>query len=565
MPKSSHVFFRPSLSCMARSLLLPLGLLNLAQAQPVPDAGSIRQQIEQGQRPTLPPPKQLEAPPQPAAARSDGETITVNSFVFRGNTLIGSGELTPLVSRYLNRPITFAEAQEAAAAVAAHYRKAGWVVNVYLPEQDFKSGIVTLQIVEARFGGARIDGDAPSRIDPDRVLDRVAAAQPRGEPLNTHKIERALLLLDDLPGITASGSLQAGDQVGETALALKLNDEPLVTGGVRVDNAGLRSTGHNQISAHAVVNSPLKMGDQLALHFLHASGNDYGRLAYTRPVGNDGWRVGVNGSLQAYDLITAEFRALDASGDSQTIGLEANYPIIRSGVGNLLFNVNADHKRYANEANGFTTTKYTVNTAAFSLYGNRFNDFGGTSSANLTWTYGHLGLGELNFGENASLDGSFNKLRYYINHQQVLNDVFSMYLAYSGQWANTNLDTSEKFYLGGSGGVRAYPASEAGGSAGQLLNAELRAQLPQGFVLSGFYDWGRIRQFVDAPPVSVGSNAYSLSGYGLSLGWQSKFGLMANVTWAHRIGDNPNPTDNGNDQDGSLNKNRWWLSVEQRF
>ena len=54
---------------------------------------------------------------------------------------------------------------------------------------------------------------------------------------------------------------------------------------------------------------------------------------------------------------------------------------------------------------------------------------------------------------------------------------YSAFASFSGQMAGGNLDPSEKFYLGGSTGVRAYPSGEAGGSTGQLISLELRRQL----------------------------------------------------------------------------------------
>ncbi len=36
-------------------------------------------------------------------------------------------------------------------------------------------------------------------------------------------------------------------------------------------------------------------------------------------------------------------------------------------------------------------------------------------------------------------------------------------------------------------------------------------------------------------------------------------------TFARRDGDNPNPTAAGNDQDGSLKKNRFWLTASISF
>jgi hypothetical protein len=43
-----------------------------------------------------------------------------------------------------------------------------------------------------------------------------------------------------------------------------------------------------------------------------------------------------------------------------------------------------------------------------------------------------------------------------------------------GQWADTNLTSSEKFSLGGNDAVRAYPTGEAPGDRGWLATAELR-------------------------------------------------------------------------------------------
>ncbi len=114
--------------------------------------------------------------------------------------------------------------------------------------------------------------------------------------------------------------------------------------------------------------------------------------------------------------------------------------------------------------------------------------------------------------------------------------------------------------------MRAYPSSEAGGAKGDLINLELRWHLPVGFAATGFYDYGRVtvnsdNSFTGASPL----NNYSLKGAGLNLTWQQGKGPQLKATWARRIGDNPNPTSTGNDQDGSLIKNRYWLSAAMQF
>ena len=57
----------------------------------------------------------------------------------------------------------------------------------------------------------------------------------------------------------------------------------------------------------------------------------------------------------------------------------------------------------------------------------------------------------------------------------------------------------------------------------------------------------------------------SLSGHGLSANWQGPGGISTRITWAHRNGNNPKPTASGTDSDGTLKRNRVWLSASVPF
>ena len=70
--------------------------------------------------------------------------------------------------------------------------------------------------------------------------------------------------------------------------------------GTLQDNAekgGTRSTGKERVTGNLYLNSPLGIGDQLNANLMHSQGTDYARLAFTLPVGYDGWRVGASASL----------------------------------------------------------------------------------------------------------------------------------------------------------------------------------------------------------------------------------------------------------------------------
>ncbi|WP_332860098.1 ShlB/FhaC/HecB family hemolysin secretion/activation protein [Janthinobacterium svalbardensis] len=560
-----------------RSPLYILTVLSIsvtsAFAQTVPDAGSLLQQIEKGR--LAPPPGKpgplLAPPPQPMKELS-GMSVTVSRFQFAGNTLLTEAQLAPAVASFVNRPLSFNDLQNAAAAVAETYRKAGWIVRVYLPLQEIKDGVVTLQVVEAVFGQVRMEGTAPTRVPFDRLVPIVAATQPHGAALKAQAMDRALLLLDDMPGISTAGSLAPGEQANEVDLVLKVEDEKLINGQVGIDNASARSTGSARLTADLYINSPLRFGDQAVVNLMHTEGSDYARLAYTVPLGAAGWRVGANVSHLRYRLVDDALAALDASGTSTTSGVEATYPLIRARLKNLYLALNYDNKRFDNRAAATTITDYKIDTFTIGLNGNVLDQYGGggSNSASLALVHGKV---DLDGSPNARADalttrtgGSFSKLRYAASRQQVLTEALALYAAFSGQTAGKNLDSAEKFYLGGAYGVRAYPSNEGGGSEGQLFNLELRARLPNNVNVTGFYDWGHVKvnhdnHFPGAP--ALGS--YSLKGAGLSVAWLASFGLNLKATWARRIGDNPNPTLTGTDQDGSFRKNRFWLQATMPF
>ena len=546
-----------------------------AQAQTPPDAGALRQQIEREQSTRLPRKTAPEVPAAPVPMRPViGISVTVREFRFAGNTLISAKQLAPVVAAYLNRPLDFAQLQAAASAVASAYHEAGWIVRAYLPAQDIDDGIITIQIVEAVFGKLRLDyklsleGKAQARVGMDQVERMFGAQQKSGVVLNTDVIDRALLLADDLPGITVVGSLAEGTNEGETDLVLKLGAEPLLVGDAGLDNTGSRSTGANRVTANLSFNSPLGFGDLVSSSVIHTQGSDYLRLGATFPLGSNGWRIGANASGMSYKLIAPEFLALNGKGTSATYGLEASYPIIRARLKNLYFNAAADSKTFDNESAGATTTRYTVDSTTFGLTGNLFDNLagGGANSASLSFTQGRLDLdGSANQAADAATTrsaGSFSKLRYAATRQQVITDSVSLFGSLTGQVASKNLDSSEKFYLGGSSGVRAYPASEGGGAEGALLTLELRWRLPEGFNLTAFQDSGSVTVNRNNDYTGAASpKVIALRGSGLSLAGQSSSGLNLKLTWARRQGRNPNSTASGNDQDGSHVIDRLWLTT----
>lgn len=341
MPTQRHI---------PRAALAPLFFVAVAQAQTtsnIPDAGSLRQQIEQPREFSLPqavrPPK---VTPPPEIQARDGMSVKVKTIRFAGNSLLGEPQLSTAVADFVNRELDFAGLQRVADAVAAAYREAGWLVRAYLPEQDISEGVVTVQVIEARFGGVRLEGESSQRVKPAELQAFFNEAQPVGEFLNANALDRALLLTDDLPGVSVAGTLAPGQSDGETVLVMQTTDEPFVYGDVGLDNTGTLSTGSNRLTASLNINSPGGRGELISVIGLHTEGSDYGRVALTVPERYNGLRLGASLSSMTYKVINGPGATAQVQGRSNSMGFDLNYPLVRSRMLNLYASAGAENKSF---------------------------------------------------------------------------------------------------------------------------------------------------------------------------------------------------------------------------
>jgi len=549
------------------------------QAPNAPNAGSLLQEIERDYLKPIPKAEPKVAPKKPEEAPKAEQAILVKQFKFQGNHLISEDELQAAFKKYVGQKFTVSELQSIVAEISQIYAARGYVAQGKLPRQDVTDGVITIEIIEAKFGGVLFDPEQKKnlqRVSPEVIEKFVSSGQVIGTSINSANLDRALLITDDLPGIAIQGSLAEGEKDGDTQVFIKAEDKPFYMGDVSLDNQGSRSTGPFRKNANLSLQSPMGYGDLVSVSGLSTQGSTYGRLAYSLPIGYDGLRVGANASYMRYELITEETQSTKPRGDSKVVGLDAQYPIIRSQITNLYVNAAYDLKLFKNEYLGTTgyetSSDYQLQVLSLGLSGNQYDDFmtGGLNSASINLGMGKVDLSgspsthQANDAAGAATAGNYGRFRWNASrHQNIIEDL-TLLMSASGQWASKNLDSSEKFYLGGPTGVRAYPNSEGGGSEGYSLSLELRQRLPEGFLAAVFYDWGQVKQYAknikaDGTPMAS-LNQFNLSGYGASIAWDGPYRSTVRAIVARRIGANPNPTSTGNDQDGSLKQNRFWIT-----
>ncbi|SCA55991.1 Polypeptide-transport-associated domain-containing protein [Candidatus Terasakiella magnetica] len=536
-------------------------------AQTPPDAGTLRNKIENELKKTKPKtraPMRLPEEMKPLK----GVVFKIDEFKFQGNALLKDELLASAVKEYENRAIDFNGLQAAAAAVGKLYREKGWLVRVYLPEQEIQDGSVVLQIVEAILGDVKLEGDESQRLNREKGQKYIEQAQKKGAPLSSSHVDRGLFLLDDLAGVSVSGRMVQGQNTGETDILLKFTDEPLLSGDAGIDNTGVRSTGRERLTANLNMNSLLKRGEKFTLSAIANKGSKYGRLALNMPVGYDGLALKADASVMSYKLTSPDFEDLGAKGDSTSFGLGFNYPLIRSQQENLNITGEVRHNNYLNKSSGEISSKYNNSKLVLGLNATSFDDHfgGGANAISADITYGRIALGDIDTSEDSDLKGGYSKITANLSRQQAISEDVSAYVKASAQWAKDNLDSSEEFYLGGLYGVRAYPGDEGGGSDALLLSAELRYRVHETVSVSAFYDWGRVRVNKNndiASPADV--NMYDLHAIGSSLSWDGPKGFGVDATYSTRLGNNPNRTTGGQDQDGTRIEHRLWLVANVSF
>lgn len=504
-------FAKPTLLLMALAAACPVHA-----AQP-PDAGRTLQE----NTPELPQPLQSQEfevePPAAQETLPGGVTVVLQSMQFEGNTRFSDEALLKSLGEVTGKSYDLAGLRSLAENITVFYRAHGYsFARAYLPAQSMKEGRLQINIVEGRYGEVRAIGDEGMASGAQAFL----APLVPGEVIESGPLERAVLILDDLPGIRVTPLIRPG-QANETGdLDVKVEQEKRFGGNIGADNFGNRYTGRYRGRAATFTNSLLMFGDQVTLSGLYTNEDMwFGSLGYSAPIGTSGLRGQVS-YVHTYYELGKEFSSLDATGTAKVASAGLSYPLLRSQRANLLLSGSYQHKRLHDEQD---TTGISDHKSSDSLPLTLSYDLrdslggGGITYGALSWTHGKLHLDSTLAAADAATagtEGHFDKLNLDIARVQLLPRNFSLFARASAQWAGDNLDSSEGFGLGGPTGVRSYPTGESFGDEGWLGQVELRYTY-RNLVPFAFYDTGHIK--VNHDNWAGGDNSRTISGAGVGL------------------------------------------------
>ncbi len=519
--------------------------------------------------PVLPQPKSVTPETNtPAAAVNQvpegGPTVTVQRFEITGNSVYSEAVLQALVASWLNRPVTLADLYRAADVITKYYQTHSYgLARCTIPQQEFASGVATLEVVEGRIGKVSVEGATRTRV---AVIEKRASVLASGQVYTDAAMDRSVMLINDLPGVQAQATLEPGTDFGTADLVYKAQELPETSGQVSADDYGRRDVGLVRLNAEADFASLTGSGDKLSANITHSEGNllNFGGLTYVFPLGPPGGNLTTDYNQSEYRVVGSTFDKLQVGGTSKNAGVSYLYPQTRGRLDNFYWGLGLQHSGTTTTAKGVTVSESNLNTLQFTADYTHSRDDGTYYSLSGTFTSnGRRDYGTTPDAERArlELDGTY---------VQPFATTWSFISKGTGVWSPDPLTDTEKYSLGGPDNVRGFLSAEQRGDSGLFASGELQRNFGPDvpIALGGFLDSGRVwsKEFETLGVTKAGKKvevptpgaAATLTAAGLefTLAPASKR-WTARVQWAYAIG-GYKPSDGNNG--GHI-----WISLGMNF
>lgn len=504
----------------------------LRQSQPVaapaPTPLGPRVSIQQEGRATLP----------------AGAPFLIRTVQISGNTLFASAPLHSLVAEAEGKSLTLPEFDILVSRITDYYHRHGYVLSrAVIPAQVIRDGAVKIVIIEARYGHTSLVNH--SKVG-DALLTATLAPLRSGSVVEQGEMDRTMLLLSDIPGVMATATLKPGANVGTSDFAVDAAPGPAVSANLALDNYGNRYTGRTRAGGIVNVINPLHHGDILSISALSSGGGmDNGRLAYALMANGLGTRLGGAYFALHYEL-GAPLVDLKAHGEARGENLWVKHPFLRGRDVNLYGQLQyervrlRDHLDASAIQNDRRSHSWTINLA-----GDARDELfsGGVNTWDAGWAGGRLGIDDdtarASDAQTAKTQGRFSKWYANLARLQRVGESTTLQLAFSGQRASGNLDSSQKMTVGGPYTVRAYDLGAVSGDSAYIGSAEIRRDLafPAGrWQVLAFIDHARVS--VNRFAWTAADNRATLGGAGIGLNWNG-FGWNAKASVARPVGARP--------------------------
>lgn len=508
--------------------------VGVAAAQIIPPSvqpGQTQQQFKGAPTPTpVKPPISVQAPP-PNVPPPGAESVkmTLENIEVSGAYVYSPADLAPLIKPYLNRQITLVDLYRLADEITAKYRRDGYILSRALVPAQRIGKVARLDVVEGYVSEVHFQGYESSNVK--AYAQQITAVRP----LRASVLERYMLLINDLSGVTGRAVLAPSTTVEGGASLTVIAQQKEIDGSFTVDNRGTKYIGPIEFNTGLGFNVP-GTDDRVAARYITTPSIrelQYGELSWTHPLGNDGLRLVLYGNVvHTRPQFTLSPFNVHSEGDEAEASLD--YPFIRSRDQNLTVRGSFDVRDLITVVNNNPSLAPSsddhLRVARFAGTYDFADAFSGINLATAEFSQGLTILGaSAQMRAVPSRPGAqtdFEKFRGEVSRQQSLAFVYPGlgFLADAeGQITTLGpLPASEQLGLGGSQWLRAYDPSDVTADNGWAAKGELQYSPPvpkfaadylNTYQFYGFYEQGRVSSNV----ASIGSGRLSDAGFGLRL------------------------------------------------
>lgn len=255
------------------------------------------------------------------------DRFPISSLQLAGNTVLDPDEVNRILNPYSDRTLTFAQLNAARDDITELYVSEGYITSgAYIPPQTSTDGNITLNVSEGTYEGVRVHTEG--RLNESYVRSRLGVELD--EIVNQNELieNLQLLQLDDRIR-SVSAELSRGVRPGTSFLTVTVEELPLLTAELSLDNNRSPSVGTFRQTARAYINNPFGMGDIASISYTNTEGSGDWGLGYAIPVNSDGGVLSFNYSNGENEVIESPFRSLDIQANSRIYELTFRQPLMR--------------------------------------------------------------------------------------------------------------------------------------------------------------------------------------------------------------------------------------------
>src|SRR5436190_2825470 len=422
-------------------------------------------------------------PPTILVPPSMRRPFVLRSVCITGSTIYSQASLLAFYQPYFNKRINYQDLEKINHQITLKYLKDGYILTrANLPKQNLSSGYVHIEILEAYVVQVNVIGKTHGL---EKYLDAYAQQLKKSRPLQLKTLQHYILLLNRLPGVTAS--LKKSPEIVNSeaqTLTFVIKQRRFVPNALLNNNQN-RYLGGQNLFLTANMYSLLQGGDSTIITAATAP-FDPKVLQYYYLLHN--FPIGVNGNhLDIYMNYTQIKPSINlppssVSGKAGEIGGYFYHPFI----------LQTNNKLEGRFAFGY----YRSKTSSYTGFANSPDAIVRLPSLRAKAIYertrtkyfdrmeAELSQGIHVFGANTAPPPppgipnpyvGYTKLNYYVTHVQNITPKFSILIDSMGQYAPNPVAAVEKIpYGGGLPYVQAYDPGEIIGDQGLMGGVELR-------------------------------------------------------------------------------------------